>query len=179
MADYAHWLDRQELDRGNLRAVLAWTIESQYPELAYALIIESNRFWRARGPVPEGIEWMEAVLALTPDGKENHEAASHEARTALRVEQFDRLWQEGRSTPPANFLLEAPPEISAQPAAGSGLTRREREVLALLTRGLTNQEIANQLSISVHTVERHITNLYTKLGVRSRTEAAHWAHHHA
>ncbi len=52
-------------------------------------------------------------------------------------------------------------------------------MLALLTRGLTNQEIASQLSISVHTVERHITNLYTKLGVRSRTEAAHWAHHHA
>ncbi len=64
MADYAHWLDRQELDRGNLRAALAWTIERQNPELAYALIIESNRFWRARGPVAEGIEWMEAVLAL-------------------------------------------------------------------------------------------------------------------
>jgi len=117
--------------------------------------------------------------ALTSGGRENHETAASQARSAIGSERFDRLWQEGRSTPPASFLLEAPPAISTLPAAGSDLTRREREVLALLTRGLTNQEIASQLSISVHTVERHITNLYTKLGVRSRTEAAHWAHHHA
>ena len=116
--------------------------------------------------------------ALTPGGRENHEAAASQARSAIGTERFDRLWQEGRTIPPASFLLEAPPAIAVQPDAGSGLTRREREVLSLLTRGLTNQEIASQLSISVHTVERHLTNLYTKLGVRSRTEAVHWAHHH-
>jgi DNA-binding CsgD family transcriptional regulator len=64
MADYAHWLDRQELERGNLRAALSWTIERGNAELSYALAIESNRFWRARGPVGEGIAWLEAVLEL-------------------------------------------------------------------------------------------------------------------
>jgi DNA-binding NarL/FixJ family response regulator len=90
----------------------------------------------------------------------------------------------------AAILAFAPQRIAIPPvrdARGSngnstpstGLTTREREVLVLLTQGSTNQEIADQLSISVHTVERHITNLFTKLGVRSRTEAANWAHRHA
>jgi len=72
------------------------------------------------------------------------------------------------------------PQVS-NGAIGSptGLTTREREVLTLLTEGSTNQEIADLLSISVHTVERHITNLFTKLGVRSRTEAAAWVHRQA
>lgn len=68
---------------------------------------------------------------------------------------------------------------SSNTASSIELTAREREVLAVLAQGLTNQEIADRLSISVHTVERHVTNLYTKLGVRSRTEAANWAHQHA
>lgn len=53
-----------------------------------------------------------------------------------------------------------------------GLTRREMEVLGLLARGLTNHEIARQLSLSVRTVEAHLTHIYTKLDVGSRTEAA-------
>ena len=53
-----------------------------------------------------------------------------------------------------------------------GLTPREVEVLRLISAGLTNQEIANQLVISVVTVKRHISNLYGKLGVTNRTMAA-------
>ena len=51
------------------------------------------------------------------------------------------------------------------------LTRRETEVLARVSRGETNKEIAASLYISVNTVERHLANIYTKLGVRSRIEA--------
>jgi PAS domain S-box-containing protein len=51
------------------------------------------------------------------------------------------------------------------------LTRREREVLALLTRGLTTKEIAETLSISPHTVRNHIQNILDKLEVHSRVEA--------
>lgn len=52
------------------------------------------------------------------------------------------------------------------------LTEREREILKLLTAGLTNQEIAGTLSISPETVKKHTGNIYGKLGVRGRTEAA-------
>jgi DNA-binding NarL/FixJ family response regulator len=53
-----------------------------------------------------------------------------------------------------------------------GLTRREYEVLSIMARGKTNQEIAVQLGISEKTVERHIQGVYSKLGVVSRVEAA-------
>jgi DNA-binding NarL/FixJ family response regulator len=59
--------------------------------------------------------------------------------------------------------------------AGSGLqtlTGREREVLALLTRGLTNKEIANTLIITPNTVKRHLKSLFTKLDVNTRSAAS-------
>lgn len=58
-----------------------------------------------------------------------------------------------------------------QPAEGE-LTGREMEVLRLLAQGLTNYEIARRLGLSVRTVEAHLTHIYTKLNVSSRTEAA-------
>ena len=53
----------------------------------------------------------------------------------------------------------------------SPLTDREMEVLALVAGGFTNRDIAQQLCISVRTVEAHLTHIYNKLGVCSRTEA--------
>jgi len=55
------------------------------------------------------------------------------------------------------------------------LTQRETEVLRLLARGHANKQIALDLGVSVHTVERHLTNLYAKLGRQSRTEAVAYA----
>lgn len=51
------------------------------------------------------------------------------------------------------------------------LTEREREILGLLARGLSNKMIAAQLYLSVRTVEGHLANIYSQLGVHSRTEA--------
>ncbi len=51
------------------------------------------------------------------------------------------------------------------------LTAREQEVLVLLSQGLANKQIARELQISEHTVKFHISSLYAKLGVASRTEA--------
>ena len=52
------------------------------------------------------------------------------------------------------------------------LTHREREILALLARGLSDQDIAQSLLISVRTVQSHLAHIYAKLNVHSRTEAA-------
>lgn len=57
----------------------------------------------------------------------------------------------------------------------NGLTPREGEVLSLLADGKTNEEIANLLSISVHTVARHRENLMGKLGLHSRSELVKYA----
>jgi DNA-binding NarL/FixJ family response regulator len=57
------------------------------------------------------------------------------------------------------------------------LTPREIEVLQQIAQGRTNHEIASQLVLSERTVARHITNLYAKLGVRSKAEATAFAIH--
>ncbi len=61
------------------------------------------------------------------------------------------------------------------PAYPNGLTQREVEVLSLIADGKTNREIAKDLVLSGRTVERHIANLYSKIGVRNRSEATVFA----
>jgi DNA-binding CsgD family transcriptional regulator len=59
-----------------------------------------------------------------------------------------------------------------------GLTRRELEVLRLVAAGNTNKAVAAELVVSERTVHRHLTNIYAKLGVASRTQAARFAYEH-
>ena len=59
-----------------------------------------------------------------------------------------------------------------------GLTRRELEVLILMTQGLSNEEVADRLALSEGTVKNHVSNIYIKLGVHSRAEAVAWAWRH-
>jgi DNA-binding CsgD family transcriptional regulator len=63
-------------------------------------------------------------------------------------------------------------------ALPDGITRREAEVLALVAQGLTNRDVADKLVLSERTVARHLANLYTKIGVTSRTAATTYAHRH-
>jgi len=63
-------------------------------------------------------------------------------------------------------------ERFASPAV---LSEREREVMRYLLRGMTNQQIANEMALAEQTVRNYISRIYTKIGVRSRTEAALWA----
>jgi DNA-binding CsgD family transcriptional regulator len=58
------------------------------------------------------------------------------------------------------------------------LTKRELEVLRLLSAGETNKQIASSLVVSVRTVDRHVSNIYAKLGVSSRAAATSYAHQH-
>jgi len=63
---------------------------------------------------------------------------------------------------------EAPPSGNS---TGADLTQRERELLALMARGLTNQDISRQLAIAMPTVKFHVTNILAKLHAENRTEA--------
>jgi DNA-binding CsgD family transcriptional regulator len=64
---------------------------------------------------------------------------------------------------------------AAADADGAGLSRRELEVVRLLSVGRTNREIAQDLFLSRRTVDMHVRNILRKLGCRSRVEAAHRA----
>ncbi|HEY1297049.1 MAG TPA: alpha/beta fold hydrolase [Chloroflexota bacterium] len=66
--------------------------------------------------------------------------------------------------------------LGSGPAAG--LTRREREVVALIAQGRTNREIADKMVISERTAENHIQRVLNRLGLRSRTQIAAWAVEH-
>jgi DNA-binding NarL/FixJ family response regulator len=71
---------------------------------------------------------------------------------------------------------EAP--LPSGTAAPDGLTARELEVLRLVASGRSNREIADDLVLSVRTVERHVTNLYAKIGARGKADATAYAFRH-
>lgn len=59
-----------------------------------------------------------------------------------------------------------------------GLTEREIEVLALITLGMSNQEIADRLYLSINSVKTYVRTAYAKIGARSRSHAVAWCLHH-
>jgi DNA-binding NarL/FixJ family response regulator len=73
-----------------------------------------------------------------------------------------------------------PRPIAAQPESGPtfDLTPREQEVLRLIAQGHTNQEIADALFISLHTIKVHVRSILGKLDLDSRTAAAAFAFQH-
>ena len=54
------------------------------------------------------------------------------------------------------------------------LTPRQRDVVALITRGLSNRQIAERLVISERTADRHVSNILTKLGLATRSQISAW-----
>lgn len=70
------------------------------------------------------------------------------------------------------------PESGDSAARAAGLTEREAAILSALARGLSNEAIGKELWIAEQTVKFHLTNIYRKLGVSNRTEAARLAYQH-
>jgi DNA-binding NarL/FixJ family response regulator len=68
------------------------------------------------------------------------------------------------------FVSRPPDAAEADPATLDGLTEREREVLTLVARGLSNAEIGSRLYVSPATVKTHVARILTKLGARDRAQ---------
>lgn len=99
------------------------------------------------------------------------DAAVDEARTALaELQGLGARWDADAAAALLRELGERTPQVG--PREAGHLTRREREVLALLGEGLSNPDIAERLYLSRKTVEHHVARVLAKLGLRSRAEAA-------
>jgi ATP/maltotriose-dependent transcriptional regulator MalT len=104
---------------------------------------------------------------------EHPETAREEARTALGA--FRRLGAVRAVDAAAAALRELGEAPGGRPRAVGGLTAREREVLGLVARGMSNAAIARALVISERTAGHHVSHILEKLGVRNRAEAAAYA----
>ena len=75
-------------------------------------------------------------------------------------------------------LLNADGGFEELTPADSKLSRRQKQLIVMLDRGLSNREIAEELGISEHTVKVHLWRLFRRLGVKSRTQTIHFARTH-
>ncbi|MFR0359227.1 LuxR C-terminal-related transcriptional regulator [Streptomyces sediminimaris] len=154
-----------------------------------------GRVLAAGGDVPTAVRHLERALAglerlempyeaarthlilapLTAD--RDRPAAVAEARAALAG--FDALGA-SRDADAAATLLRSWGERATRGGRNTteALTKREREVLLLLGEGLSNRELADRLFLSRKTIEHHVRGVLTKLGLRSRAEAAAYAVRH-
>jgi predicted ATPase/DNA-binding SARP family transcriptional activator/DNA-binding CsgD family transcriptional regulator len=143
--------------------------------------VHSARLWGAAEALREAIGTIFSPL-------ERHFYEPYIAAACAQLEEaaWDEAWAEGRTmglevgteyapseerrAPTMTPMPEEPP-ASRQQAL---LTRREREVAALVGRGLSNRQISAELVISEHTVATHVCKIFKKLGLHSRAQVAAW-----
>jgi DNA-binding NarL/FixJ family response regulator len=130
-----------------------------------------KRFPQVRIAVLSGVDEDENVQAALKLGASvfiSKSVATRELAPALRraaeAAVADPVGRTAKRTDPA--------------AERAGLTQRELAVLRALGEGRSNKEIARSLWLAEQTVKFHLTNIYRKLDVSSRTEAVHWAYRH-
>ncbi len=119
---------------------------------------------------PYEVAQVRSLLGLADQQLGDLEGAQLEFEAAQ--DAFDRL-----GAAPAAARLAAPPG-AAMPRPGGALTGRELEVLRLVATGKSNRAIAVELVISDKTVARHVSNIFTKLDLSSRSAATAYAYEH-
>ena len=132
---------------------------------------------------PPGTYSMAGVEIEASDAGIARTATGRLAGTTLTLDAALRNWASmteaslgeaiaaAAETPAAALGMAAWRRRPGRPALPDGLTAREAEVLRLVAAGRTNKEIASELVLSVHTVERHLANAYRKMSVRNRADA--------
>jgi non-specific serine/threonine protein kinase len=122
-------------------------------------------------------------VPLQPEDRRVLEPYLATARASLSEEAWQAALEEGRAMMPEQAigysLSSEEPVVSSQVAYRSGgdptaLTPREEEVAAHVARGLTNRQIASELSISEHTVANHVAKILRKLSLSSRSQITAW-----
>jgi DNA-binding CsgD family transcriptional regulator len=179
-------------DAGRLAEAARWALHGGVP----AAVVEEcvvDRPARLRlvlavyaGRDAEAVDLLPA--ALGGDGEEGDRAEGAAVHTAVAhaLLRLGRAGEARRHAERAVALLAHWPGWRLTEAetllhslrAGGDLTARELEVLGCLAAGMTNQQVASSLGISIRTVTVHVSNLLRKTGAASRTEAALWAVRH-
>lgn len=157
-----------------------------------ALAASNHQLEEADGLFEQAIEvfrryhlpWDEAEAfetwgdALAAAGRRLRRAALQKIDAALDIYRAD-----GAGQPLIDCVLATRKRIAggegAPPVYPNGLTAREVEVLHHIANGHSNREIANELVLSVRTVGRHVTNIYTKIGAHNRADATAYALKHS
>ena len=124
-------------------------------------------FARAQLPMELARTRLEMARALA---KRSPEVAVAEAKAAL--EEFERLAAARHADAAGALLRSLGAPVRTGPKGIGALTKREAEILQLIGAGLSNPEIGDRLYITRKTVETHVGNLLSKLGLRNRAEAA-------
>ncbi len=128
--------------------------------------------------------WAAIPATPQPALRKHHDAALAAARDAMPESALTAAVAEGAAMNRAQAIAYALGEPAGRKArSGTGpaaahpgrLTRRERDVAALVARGLSNGEIAGELVISARTVETHVQHIMDKLGVGTRAQIAAWS----
>jgi DNA-binding CsgD family transcriptional regulator len=108
---------------------------------------------------------------VPPCERAERERAAASIRTRVGDGEFSRMRTEGRAMKPEEAFARALKPYISPANAPNPLSTREVEVLGLLAQGLTDQEVARRLYLSPRTVGQHLSSVYRKLGVKSRTAA--------
>jgi ATP/maltotriose-dependent transcriptional regulator MalT len=135
---------------------------------ARAAIVTLRRAWRVWHELGAPFEAAQVRVAAACRTLGDADGAAMELDAATRV--FDEL---GAAPDHARIA-----ESAAPPSSPGRLTGREVEVLRLVAGGKSNRAAAGELFISEKTVARHLSNIYAKPGVASRSAAAAWAYEH-
>lgn len=94
-------------------------------------------------------------------------------RDALSPEEFEQAWQQGYAMTiqqTVGYAQRGRGERKRPPAGWRSLTPTEQQVVDFLAQGLSNKEVAEKMFVSIRTITTHLTHVYSKLGVTSRTE---------